>query len=91
MSRIYDRATIPHFLHVEHERVSAVPLDGIRQIPDEADRWWKRWDSEIPLALQEQCDDAIEAAMLEHRRRREAKLQGVSTDEYEPFDSNDLD
>lgn len=78
-------AVLPHHLHVEHERVSAIPLDGIAQIPDEADRWWKRWDSELPISLQRECDQAIQDAMREHSRRRLAILRDSSFGRHSRF------
>jgi hypothetical protein len=77
MPRTYLPTIVPHGVHADPERVRCVPLRGIAQVPDEADRLWKRGDEELPTHLQAECDRAIAAAMAEHRLRREAKLQGI--------------
>ena len=89
MSSTYQPTSLPHHLHLSNERCSTIPLDGIPQIPDAADRWWKRWDGELPTALQAECDRAIAAAMAEHRRRRIDKLRASPMCSYSRYRHED--
>jgi hypothetical protein len=79
---------VPRDVHAHREQLN-IPMAGIPQIPEAADRHWKRFDFELPTHLQRQCDEIIAEAMLEHRRRREAAKQGIDLADYWPDDGSD--
>lgn len=93
MPSTYQSSPLPHHLHVEHERISAIPLDGIAQIPCALNRFWQVYgfDVDPPADLRKATDDAIAEAMAEHQRRRIAKLRSTGNSRYTRFRHDDED
>lgn len=83
-------AAFGYSLHRDEQRGSPVPLDGVPQIPDDANRWISAWaHSAMPPDLEARADDAIEAACWVLINRRIASRSGGRSDAAEQLTEED--